>query len=158
MVAKVFLELCPATGRIGQGIQIKRSFEGDQARGQVRVKDEIQVPAFEKPFGRSEEKDFVFQYGTANIDGGVPAIEKRSATAGTRNIIGIECAAAVKKGQAAVPVVCAAARDHVHDASGGMAEFSFIAPRDNLKFQNRILVELRGRASIEVVAIGHAID
>jgi len=57
-----------------------------------------------------------------------------------------------------MPVVRAAARDNVDNAAGCVSEFRLVAASDNLKFKNRILVELRRRAAIEVVAVWQAVD
>ncbi len=48
----------------------------------------------------------------------------------------------MENGDSAVPVVGAAAGDHIDDAAGGVTEFGFIAASDDLKLENGILVEL----------------
>ena len=55
-------------------------------------------------------------------------------------------------------IVSAAPRNHVYDAARRVTKLRFISRRHHLKFQNRILIELRRRAAIEIVAIGHAVD
>src|ERR1041385_737598 len=39
-----------------------------------------------------------------------------------------------------------------------MSEFGFIPPRHDLKFQNRVLIELSGRAAVEIIAIWQAVN
>src|ERR1035438_420448 len=133
---------------------VERGFEGDQAGGKVWVEDEVEVAAFEDALDGTEEEDFVFQDRAANVGGGIPAEQEGGAGAGVGNVVGVENRVAMENGDAAVPIVGAAAGDYVDDAAGGVAEFGFVARGNYLKFQNGVLVELAGGAAVEIVTIG----
>src|SRR5579872_2322037 len=136
MAADIFIQLESRSRLVGEGVFIERSFESNKAGGQIGIEDEIQVTALQNALSRTKEKNFVLHDRSAEIGGGIPAIEKGRAGRGGGDVVGVEYRVPEKGRYPAVPVIGAAPGDNVNDPSGGVTEFRLVSARDDLKLEN----------------------
>ena len=57
-----------------------------------------------------------------------------------------------------MPVIRTSAGHNINDTARRVAEFRLVSARHHLKFQNRVLIELRRRSPVEIIAVRQPVD
>src|ERR1700676_5335215 len=136
MVADIFIQLESRTRFVGEGVFIERGFKCNKAGRQIGIEDEIQVAALQDALSRTEEKNFVLHDRSAEIGGGIPAVEKGRAGRGGGDGVGRGYRGPENCSYPAMPVIRAATGDNINDPAGGVPEFCLVSARDDLKLEN----------------------
>src|SRR5690349_7821145 len=139
-------------------MEIQRRFKLHQDGRRSRGKFKIKLAAFQNAFRGCEEKSMISADRASQLNTRVVAHEERNVSREDERRVGrVNFVVSMKEGSPTVPSVATGFGKHIDDATGAMAELRRITGGEHLEFENRVLVELRCRAAIDFVAIGHAI-